>query len=304
MKLRDLEYVIAIDRYLNFGRAAEACNVSQPALSSQVKKLEERLGVEIFARSNHKVMATEAGNRIIETAKDMLKSARQIKDFAAEYRDPMSVPLRIGIFPTLAPFIVPYVAETVRELSAEMKLVFREAPTKQLISELENRRIDIALVSGPVDHPSSNFTPVFREKLKLAVSDSHRLANQQNIAPQDIPEEEMILLDEDHCLRDDALKLCHNKFVGADVPEDLQATSLLTTTHYITQGYGLTLVPTLAETFLGAANPAVNFLDIDDPAYGRTIGFLSRKGCPREHILMALCDKIRAQLPRGVTAAA
>lgn len=300
MKLRDLEYITAIDRYLNFGRAAEACNVSQPALSAQVKKLEERLGIEIFARNNHKVMATEAGHRIIETAKEMLKSARQIKDYAAEYRDPMSVPLKIGIFPTLAPFIVPYIAGTVNGLSKEMKMVFREAPTAQLITELENRRIDIAMVSGPVDHPSANFTPVFREDLLLAVSKNHRLANRKRIAAEEIPAEELVLLDEDHCLREDTLRLCKNKNVGIDMPEDLAATSLLTATHYITQGFGSTLIPALGKDFLGAANPDVNMVAIDDPGYGRTIGFLSRKGCPREHILSALCDQIRSEPPAGV----
>ena len=300
MKLRDLEYITAIDRHLNFGRAAEACNVSQPALSAQVKKLEERLGVEIFARTNHKVMATEAGHRIIETARDMLKSARQIRDYAAEYRDPISVPLKIGIFPTLAPFIVPYVAGTVRNLSKEMKMIFREAPTKQLISELENRRIDIAMVSGPVDHPSANFTPVFREDLLLAVSNNHRLGNRDQISANEIPVEELVLLDEDHCLREDTLRLCNSKNVGIDMPEDLAATSLLTATHYITQGFGSTLVPALARNFLSAANPDVNMVAIDDPGYGRTIGFLSRKGCPREHILFALCDKIRTDPPPGV----
>ncbi|SIN65115.1 LysR family transcriptional regulator, hydrogen peroxide-inducible genes activator [Parasphingorhabdus marina DSM 22363] len=302
MKLRDLEYITAIDRYLNFGRAAEACNVSQPALSAQVKKLEERLGVEIFARNNQKVIATEAGHRIIETAKDMLKSARQIKDYAAEYRDPLSVPLKIGIFPTLAPFIVPYVAGTVKSLSREMDMVFRETPTRKLISELQNRRIDIAMVSGPVDHPSANFTPVFRESLLLAVSKNHRLANRSRIDASEIISEELILLDEDHCLREDTLRLCDDKNVGIDMPEDLAATSLLTATHYITQGFGSTLLPALSRDFLGAANPDIRMVEIDDPGYGRTIGFLSRKGCPREHILMALCDKIRSDPPSGVTA--
>ncbi len=300
MKLRDLEYITAIDRYLNFGRAAQACNVSQPALSTQVKKLEERLGVEIFTRTNQKVMATEAGHRIIATAKDMLKSARQITDYAAEYRDPMSVPLKIGIFPTLAPFIVPYVADTVSSLSKGMKMIFREAPTKQLMVELENRRIDIAMVSGPVDRPSTNFTPVFQENILLAVSKNHRLANRNSVPAEEIPAEELILLNEDHCLREDTLRLCQNKNVGIDMPEDLAATSLLTATHYIAQGFGSTLIPALAKGFLSAANPDVNMVSIEDPGYNRTIGFLSRKGCPREHILFALCDKIRTEPPRDV----
>lgn len=302
MKLRDLEYVAAIDRHRNFGRAAKACNVSQPALSAQVKKLEERLGIEIFARDNQRVFPTAAGVRIVEKAREMLRSAQQINDFAAEYRDPLSVPLKIGIFPTLAPYIIPYLTDTVYELAGEMQLVYREEPTAKLLTHLDERMIDIALVSGPVDHKSANFTPVFSEPLRLAVPDTHRLANQASIKSSDIPLEELILLNEDHCLRSDAMALCGNDNIGIDVPENLTATSLLTATHFLKIGLGCTLVPELGVPFLSQANPAIRMLKVDDPGYARTIGFLSRIGCPREHILMALVDAMRENLPVGVIA--
>lgn len=302
MNLRDLEYISAIDRYRNFGRAAESCNVSQPALSAQVKKLEERLGIEVFARNNQQVFPTEAGNRIIGKAREMLRSAQQINDMAAEYRDPLTVPLRIGIFPTLAPFIVPYVSGSVKSLAAEMQMIYRERPTAELLKELQNRTIDIAMVSGPVDVSGCNFTPVFREKLFLCVSDKHRLANRSSIAAKDVPLEEMLLLNADHCLREDALRLCQDKNIGVEMSEDFSATSLLTASHYIADGVGCLFVPALGLSVVKVSNPNVKFLEIEGDSYARDIGFLSRKGCPREHILLALCDHIRGNPPPGVAA--
>lgn len=302
MKLRDLEYIVAIERYRNFGKAAQACNVSQPALSSQVKKLEERLGIELFMRSNHSVCPTEAGSRIVATAKDVQRSTRQINDVAAEYRDPLSVPLKIGIFPTLAPFVVPYLTKSVKDIASSMKLIYREKPTENLIAELRDRTIDIAMVSGPIDMPGCKFTPVFQEKLYLLVSEHHRLSNRQSICADEVPREELLLLDSEHCLRNQTLRLCGEKQVGIDMPEDMSATSLLTASHYIADDYGCTLIPELALPFIGGANPYVRFIAVDDDSYVRNIGFLSRIGCPREHILHALCDQIRTNPPAGMRA--
>ena len=300
MNLRDLEYVAAIDRYRNFGRAAEACHVSQPALSAQVKKLEERLGIEIFARTNSGVLTTEAGTRIVSTAKDVLRSAQRLQDTADEYRNPLAVPLRIGMIPTLAPFVLPYISKSIKAIAEELVTVFREQPTAALLAEMETRDIDVGLVSGPIEMTGHNFTPVFREPFVLVVSKSHRLANAGQITACDIPIEELLLLTEEHCLRAETMALCQDKNIGIDLPNDLHATNFLTISHYLAEGVGCSLVPALARPILQAANPEICFVEIDDPAYGRDIGFISRKGCPREHILMALCDRIRAHPPAGV----
>lgn len=304
MNLRDLEYVTAIDRYRNFGKAADACHVSQPALSAQVKKLEERLGVELFARTNNGVLTTDAGVRIVATAKNVLHSAQRIMDTAAEYHDPLAAPIRIGMIPTLAPFIVPYLSESIKNLSDELATIYREQPTQVLMTELENRIIDVALVSGPVEMPGYKFTPIFREPLLLVVSKTHRLANAGSIPVSDIPVEELLLLTEEHCLRADTIALCQDKNIGVDVPHQTLATNLLTVSHYLAEGVGCSLMPMLARRFLGQANPDICFVEINEHDYGRDIGFLSREGCPREHILMALCDQIRAVPPPDVTALA
>ncbi len=297
MNLRDLEFVTAIDRYRNFGRAAEACHVSQPALSAQVKKLEERLGVELFARTNNGILTTEAGARIVATAKDMLRSAQRITDTAAEYRDPLAAPLRIGMIPTLAPFVVPYVSQSIGQIADKLVTVYREHPTDVLLTELDARMIDVALLSGPIELPGYKFTPVLREPLVLVVSKDHRLANAGRIKACDIPVEELLLLTDEHCLRAETMALCRNENIGIDLPDDLHATNFLTISHYMAGAIGCSLVPKLACPILQAANPEIRFIDIDDPEYGRDIGFLSRRGCPREAVLLALCDQIRAHPP-------
>ncbi len=304
MNIRDLEYVTAIDRYHNFGRAAQACNVSQPALSAQVKKLEERLGVELFARTNNGVLTTDAGVRIVATAKEVLHSAQRIADTAAEYRDPLAAPLRIGMIPTLAPYIIPFISTSITALSDELSTVYREQPTQMLLAELEDRTIDVALVSGPIRLSGYKFTPVFREPLVLAVAQTHRLANAGSIAASDVPVEELLLLTEEHCLRAETIALCQDKNIGVDIPHQTLVTNLLTASHLLVQRVGCALMPTLARQSLQQANSGIRFVDIDAQNFGRDIGFMSRKGCPREHILMALCDQIRAFPPQDVTALA
>lgn len=301
MNLRDLEYIAAIDRYRNFGRAANACHVSQPSLSAQVKKLEERLGVELFARNNAGVITTDAGARIVVMAREMLRSAQRMSDTAAEYHDPLAAPLRIGMIPTLGPFVLPYISKTIRSVAEGMNIIFREQPTEALWSELESRMVDVAMMSGPVLPAGYRFTPVFKEPLVLMVSKSHRLANADSVSPCDIPVEELLLMSSDHCLRADTLSLCNDKNVGIDVPDQLLATNLVTISHFLTEGVGCTLVPILAQPILECANREVAFVRVDDASYARDIGFVSRKGCPREHILMSLCDEIRANPPEHVT---
>lgn len=301
MNLRDFEYVAAIDRYRNFGRAADACNVSQPALSAQIKKLEERLGVELFARTNQGVMTTEVGARIVKTSKEVIRNAQQIADTAAEYRDPFAAPLKIGIIPTLGPFAVPYMADSIAIICDELKVAFREKPTAEILTEMENRNVDIGMVSGPLELPGCKFTPVFREPLCLVVPSDHSLAELDFVEPDEIPIERLLLLTEEHCLRSDTIAICNDKNIGVDVPQHVFASNLLTMSHFVARGVGCSLLPRLGKPFLESANPKIRFIDIKGNAYARDIGFLSRIGCPREHILKALIDQIRTNLPDGVT---
>lgn len=302
MNLRDLEYVTAIDRYRNFGRAADACHVSQPSLSAQVKKLEARLGVDLFVRSSSGVVTTNAGMRIVATAKEVLRHAQRITDTAAEYHDPLAAPLRIGIIPTLAPFFLPYLDTCIASVADDLKAMYREFPTEVLLAELDNRTIDVALLSGPTDLSGFNFTPIFREPFTLMVADGHRVSNQNSIAADAIPHEEMFLLTKEHCLHNETTRLCTDKNIGVDVPAEMHASNLLTLAHFLKPEIGCALVPALANDIISKSNPRMHFIQIEDEAFGRDIGFVSRKECPRDHILQALCRIIRAAAPEGVTA--
>lgn len=301
MNIRDLEYIAAVDRYRHFGRAADACHVSQPSLSAQVKKLEDRLGIELFARTNSGVRTTDAGTRIVSTARDVLRSAQRISDTAAEYHDPMAAPLRIGMIPTLAPFALPYLTSTISEVAQDLQVIIREQTTQVLWSELDERLVDVALMSNPETPAGYRFTPIFEEPLLLMVSKDHRLANSGAIKAHEIPVEEMLLLTKEHCLRDEAITLCNDKNIGIDVPDQLLAHNFLTLSHLLNLGVGCALVPTLARSILECANPAIRFVEIEDSSFARKIGFVSREGCPRQQILLRLCDYIRANLPENVT---
>lgn len=300
MNLRDLEYVIAIDRYRNFGRAAKACNVSQPALSAQVKKLEERLGIEIFNRTNQKVEVTDAGDRIITMAKEMIGAAQRINDYAAEQRDPFSVPIRVGMTPTLAPFLIPYICGIARNIGEDIRLIFQERSLPDLASAIMERDTDIALVHRPVDTGRLKFTPLFDEPLLLAVPNSHRLANCNIVEPGAMPCEEMITLSGGHCLCQETLTPCLDRVAGADITDDLSATSLLTVAHFIAHGYGCTLIPQLGADIMKRVNPNIRILAIEGRAMLRRIGFLGEANGPRSQILERFDREIRNSPPPGV----
>lgn len=302
MKLRDLEYVVAIDRFKHFGKAADYCNVSQPALSAQVKKMEGLLGVTLFERNINKIETTEAGRRVADEAAGVISNVRRMEDAAAEYRDPLSVPLKLGVIPTLAPYVIPILCRKAHAFNPDISLIFRERMTHHLIDELRQRRIDVAGLSGPIEEKNTDFTPVFDEPLSLVLNRNDPLA-EQNIIPYDqIPLGRIILLEDGHCLRDDALTLCNDHSVGKDLPSDLSATSLSTAIKYVSHGYGMTFAPALAASEFEHAQSPVVFRFIDRSDFVRRVGFLSRVNCPRKFILNALVAEIQSDLPSSVRA--
>ena len=302
MKLRDLEYVVAIDRFKHFGKAADYCNVSQPALSSQVKKMESLLGVSLFERNLNKIETTEAGRRVVDEATGVIANVRRMEDAAAEYRDPISVPVKLGVIPTMAPFVIPYLCRKAHAFNPDISIVFRERMTHQLIDELRSRRIDAAGLSGPIEEPGTDFTPVFDEPIYLVLNRKSPLAALNVVPFEEISLGDVILLEDGHCLREDALTLCSDDCVGRDVPSDLSATSLSTAIQYVANGFGMTFAPALAASDYEHAQSPVVFRPVDRTDFVRRVGFLSRMNCPRKFILNALVSEIQADLPRSVVA--
>lgn len=302
MNLRDLEYVEAVGRLMNFSRAASACNVSQPALSNQIKKLEQELGAKLFDRRIQDIRPTELGRRVIESAQTILGETRKIHDMATEYRDPTAIPLRIGMTPTLAPYLMHYLFSQIRTLLPDIKVTMAEETADELIALVENRDIDIALIPRSGCETRLDFTPLFNEPLFLAVPKGHRLAGLEDVDCKDIPAGQLI------CTRaplgfeaEGDLRDC-SPDVGKDVALDVTATNFETACRYVCTNNGCTIVPALAAEQFKQDGWGLSFIRLRKADHVRNIGVVSRLGCPRKPLLTALCKQIYASPPRGVEA--
>lgn len=236
---RDLEYLTTIDEQGSFVSAALQCNVTQPALSNQVRRIEERLGLVLFERLQNGVQITQAGQKVLDSARDVLCQMRDMADVVRACQDPLSIPVKLGFFPTLAPYAVPLLCTALRESCDGINMVFSEAFSEQLIEQILNKDIDAAMLALPVNVEGIDTVPLFVEDLYLVTPKDHRLADLPSVTEDDLPLSELILLDKGHCLRDQALNLCNDSSVGADIPADLRATSMETVVQYVAHGFGM-----------------------------------------------------------------
>jgi LysR family hydrogen peroxide-inducible transcriptional activator len=247
MNLRDLKYIIAIAETSHFGKAAERCFVSQPTLSGQIKKLEEELGVTIFERTKRSVELTPVGEEIINLARKMIEQADAIEQLAKTHQDPLSGPLRVGVIPTLSPYLIPLILSPLKQLYPQLKLVLTEDITDRLLQRLNSHEIDLAIVATPVDESDLDSTPLFDEPFWLAHPHNHPLYTKERITHKDLEKLELLLLSDGHCLAQqvmDVCKLASRQRQGE--MSDLQASSLETLLQLVGAGYGCTLVPALA----------------------------------------------------------
>ncbi|MGH9857598.1 MAG: LysR substrate-binding domain-containing protein, partial [Acidobacteriota bacterium] len=210
MTLRDLEYDSAVARYMHFGRASEACNVSQPALSSQIKKLEERLGFPIFERSNRRVAITEKGRAVVDQARIVLEEAEKIATFSAAENETggMRGTLRLGVITTLGPYYVPHFLPQLRKQLPDLQLILREGLTDELLAELRSGELDAVLAARTFNETGLSVFPLFREPFLLAAPKNHPLTKKAKMTPANLRAEDMVLLEDGHCLRDQALEIC------------------------------------------------------------------------------------------------
>lgn len=280
MNLRDLKYLVAVADLQHFGKAAEACHVSQPTLSMQIKKLEEYLGVTLIERSNRQVMLTEIGESIVAEARELLIKAEHIEELAKLSHDPLAGEFRLGAFPTLAPYLLPLIMPKLAQTLPKVKLLLVEEKTATLLTQLKEGKIDAALIALPVEDESFTAIPLFSEPFDLAVPENHPLAGKPNVTYKDIMPYSLLLLDEGHCLRDQALELCTR--IGAKEAENFRATSLETLRQMVASGVGITLIPRLAAKQAGTY-PIV-YVPFSDSVPSRRIGLVTRKTFPRKEI--------------------
>lgn len=297
MKLRELEYLVALAEEGHFARAAERCFVSQPTLSGQLKKLEEELGVLLVERSSRQVVMTEAGRAVASQARRVLAEARQIRGIAESFLDPMAGALQLGLIPTVAPYLLPQIMPRLKQAYPNLKLWLHEQQTHVLMERLRNAELDLLILALPV--PSHDFveTDLFREPFQLAVPASDPLSQQATAQLSDLNERELMLLEEGHCMREHALDVCLS--AGASEYGAFHATSLETLRHMVGEGMGITLIPELAVPKRSSRNDAVRYLRFAEPVPSRRIGMLYRRNSYRAGTFDRIGEVITALIAEG-----
>ena len=279
MNLRDLRYLVALADTRHFGRAAERCHVSQPTLSAQIKKLEEQLGVALLERQPRNVALTAPGIEVVARARRVLLEVDAMSDIAKLARDPLSGKLRIGLIPTLGPYLLPLAAPRLRKELSHLELMLYEYQTSELMAHLRDGHVDVAILALLPDLGPFEQRVLFDEQFMVALPPGHRLAAKAHIRPDDLAGETLLLLEDGHCLRDQALAVCGT--VDAHEPQDFRGTSLETLRQMVGGGGGITLLPELATQgpFASAKNPVIR--PFAKPAPSRRIAAVWRKSSAR-----------------------
>jgi LysR family hydrogen peroxide-inducible transcriptional activator len=301
MNLRDLKYIIAVAETRHFGRAAERCFVSQPTLSGQIKKLEHELGVTIFERTKRSVELTPIGEEIVDHARRMMEQADAIEQLAKAHHDPLSGPLRVGVIPTLSPYLIPLILVPLKRRYPQLKLVLTEEITERLLLRLQNHEIDVALIATPVEGSDLESMPLFDEPFWLAHPRNHELYTKEEITHKDLEKLDLLLLADGHCLAQQIMDVC--KLAGRPQQGemgDLQASSLETLLQLVGAGFGCTLVPALATrgSWMTDSGVIARKLDLRDTY--RRISLAFRHSFPRRQALEAFAGIIQEHLPNTV----
>ncbi len=297
MNLRDLHYLVALAEHRHFGRAADACFVSQPTLSTQIRKLEDELGVQLVERTPRRVLLTDVGRDIVARARAVLRDVDEIKAIARRTVDPEAGSLRLGIFPTLGPYLLPHIVPRIHARFPRLELLLVEEKTETLLGQLREGRLDAALLALPVPDEQLHVEPLFEEPFLLAVPDGHPLARRKAISLDDLADQDLLLLEDGHCLRDQALEVC--AFAGAGEKTGFRATSLETLRQMVAANVGITLLPLLAVKPPVAPSTHVHLLRFRSDTPSRRIAMLWRKSSALTPLLMPLAALIR-DLPRAL----
>lgn len=294
MTLRELQYLIALADLRHFGKAAEACFVSQPSLSMQIKKLEDNLGVQLLERTNKSVLLTPIGRIIVERARELLKQTKDIQALAQMAKDPYQGECHLGVIPTLAPYLLPKIIPPLAKKFPQLSFYLREEQTALLLEKLKEGKLDAAFLALPLSDPHLSVSPLFEEEFLLAVAADHPLSQRKSIRSADLEGKEIFLLEEGHCMREQTLALCHR--VYASESQHFQATSLETLRQMVIAKVGMTLMPQLA----CQPNPDIAYIPFagaDKPR--RMVGLCWRQSSAKQLLLEDLTAQIRKFLAKS-----
>lgn len=316
MTLTELKYIVAVARERHFGRAAEACFVSQPTLSVAVKKLEEELGVKLFERSAAEVSVTPLGEEIVRQAQVVLEQAAAIKEIAKRGKDPLAGPLRLGLIYTIAPYLLPDLVRQVIERARQMPLILQENFTAKLLEQLRLGEIDAAILAEPFPDANLAVAPLYDEPFVAVVPRDHPLAARSAVTVEELKRETMLLLGNGHCFRDHVLQVCPEFARFSDSAEGIQksfeGSSLETIKHMVAAGMGVTLVPRLSvpkgalpgEDGSGVAAPDgvqayVRYIPLAGEPPSRRVVLVWRRSFTRYEAIAALRNAVYACELRG-----
>ncbi len=317
MTLTELKYIVAVARERHFGKAAEACSVSQPTLSVAVKKLEEELDLKLFERSASEVTVTPLGQEVVRQAQTVLEQAAGIREIARRGKDPLAGPLRLGVIYTIAPYLLPDLVRHAIELTPQMPLMLQENFTVKLLEMLRMGELDCAILAEPFPDAGLAIAPLYDEPFVAAVPRKHALAKGRSVSTEQLKQETMLLLGTGHCFRDHVLEVCPEfaRFSGNSegIARSFEGSSLETIKHMVASGMGVTLVPRLgvpADALLGKAarrkddDAYIHYLPVSDPSGAppptRRVVLAWRRSFTRYEAIAALRNAVYACALPGV----
>lgn len=301
MTLTELKYIVAVARERHFGRAAEACFVSQPTLSVAIRKLEDELGVQLFERGSSEVSVTPLGEQIIEQAQRVLEQANAVKEIAKQGKDPLAGPLRVGVIYTIGPYLLPPLVRHVIDDAPKMPLLLQENFTVKLLELLRQGDIDVAVLAEPFPDQGLVTHAVYDEPFVVAVPKGHVLARRKTISSGELKEQTMLLLGAGHCFRDHVLEVCPEfsrySQASAGIQKTFEGSSLETIRHMVASGIGITVLPRSAAPRTGE-DGLLRYIPFADPVPVRRVTLAWRKSYSRLAAIRALRKAVlKVELP-------
>ncbi|WP_445495509.1 DNA-binding transcriptional regulator OxyR [Photorhabdus sp. SF281] len=293
MNIRDLEYLVALAEHRHFRHAADSCHVSQPTLSGQIRKLEDDLGVMLLERTSRKVLFTQQGMLLVEQARTVLREVRILQEMASLQGENMSGPLHIGLIPTIGPYLLPHIIPELHSLFPKLEMYLHEAQTQSLLAQLDSGKLDCAILAMVKETEAFIEVPLFEEPMKLAIYDDHPWADREKIAMDELVGEKLLMLEDGHCLRDQAMGFCFQ--AGAKEDTHFRATSLETLRNMVAAGSGITLLPDLAVP-QERKRDGVCYLGCGNPEPKRSVILIYRPGSPLRGRYEQLAEVISAKM--------
>jgi LysR family hydrogen peroxide-inducible transcriptional activator len=291
VNLKDLKYLVALADTGHFGRAAERTFVSQPTLSAQLKKLEQYLGVKLVERHPKNVQLTDVGRQIVARARRMLSEGDEIVALARHNADPLAGKLKVAFIPTIGPYLLPRVMQKIRKALPNLGLMLYEHQTEEVLRRLKEGEFDLGIIALPAsDQEGLESRELYREAFTVALPNGHALAQRSTIKVADLKGQTLLLLEDGHCLRDQALEVCSR--VEVREAEDFRATSLETLRHMVVAGLGVTLLPELAVESPFGSQRGLTIRQFAKPAPTRTVGAVWRKSSTRATAIAGVCDVV------------